>query len=56
MDNLEDRLKDIEGWLDDNAPFVIADQKHLDANSEAQAYWHYGYLVALRDIRKLLAH
>lgn len=54
MDNLEERLKDIEGWITDNAPYVIADQKHLDANSPEQAYWHYGYLVALRDVLRLL--
>lgn len=54
MEKIDERLKNIEGWMADNAPYVIADQKHLDANSPEQAYWHYGYMVALRDILKLL--
>lgn len=44
------RATGIRTWLEDNASHVFADQKHLDADSEARAYWHYGYLAALRDV------
>lgn len=45
-----DRLAAIESWLADNAPYLMADQKHLDDGSPERAYWHYGYAVALRDV------
>lgn len=54
MEKLDERLKDIEGWLAENAPYVVADQKHLDEHSPERAYWHYGYMVALRDVLRLL--
>jgi hypothetical protein len=54
MGKIDERLKDIEGWLTDNAPYVIADQKHLDESTPERAYWHYGYMVALRDVLRLL--
>lgn len=44
----------LKGWLFVNGHHCVEDQKHLDAGTEAQKYWHYGYLVALRDIRKKL--
>lgn len=39
-------------WLKANAPHVVDEQTHLDSGTEEQAYWHYGYLVALKDIQK----
>ena len=53
-DKLNERAAGIELWLTENAPYVVADQKHLDEHSPERAYWHYGYLVALRDTLKLL--
>ena len=41
-------------WLNENAPYVSHDQKHLDADTEARAYWHYGYAIALGDVLKFL--
>ena len=29
-------------------------QAHLDAGTSEQAYWHYGYAVALQDVLALL--
>lgn len=43
-------------WLSDNHPEVTVEQKHLDEGSAERAYWHYGYMVALRDVLKLLDH
>ena len=42
-------------WLKTNAPTAGHDQKHLDEGTEARVYWNYGYMVALRDIRKMLS-
>lgn len=52
---VEKRERQIEDWLHDHAPNVFADQKHLDDESTERAYWHYGYLAALRDVLKLRA-
>ena len=47
---LIDRERVIKEWLDDNAPYCFADQKHLDEGSRERAYWHYGYRAALVDV------
>lgn len=51
---LEQRANDLQTWLKENAPGVFVEQKHLDEGSPEQVYWHYGYLVAVRDIYRLL--
>ena len=51
---LEQRRDQIREWLDEAAPYTSSDQKHLDTESQEQAYWHHGYQAALDDIIKLL--
>jgi hypothetical protein len=51
---LQERADAIGKWLSDNAPYVTADQKHLDENTPERAYWHYGYRAALLDAIKYL--
>jgi hypothetical protein len=51
---LEQRAKDLQSWLKENAPGVFVEQKHLDEGSPERVYWHYGYVVAVRDIYRLL--
>ena len=46
---MADRAQGLERWLDDQAPYLRFDQRHLDAGSLEQAYWHLGYHAALRD-------
>ena len=53
-ERLDRRISAIEAWLRENSPEVVQEQRHLDADTLERAYWHYGYLVALRDVRKLL--
>lgn len=48
------RRDDIRDWLDDQAPFTVCDQKHLDADTPERAYWHHGYQAALSDIIDML--
>ncbi|MGH9810465.1 MAG: hypothetical protein ACRD9W_25000 [Terriglobia bacterium] len=52
---LELRRDDILGWLDDEAPYTAADQKHLDQDTPERAYWHHGYQAALADVIELLS-
>lgn len=44
------RVSEIESWLDDEAPYARYDQDHLDSGTPERAYWHLGYVTALRDI------
>lgn len=52
---LKARLDAVAEWLYEHAPYTEVDQKHLDAGSTAQAYWHLGYQSALRDVIDLFA-
>lgn len=49
------RAENLTSWLKENAPQCFREQKHLDAGSAERAYWHYGYLSALRDIITLIS-
>lgn len=54
IDKFQERADGIGKWLNDNAPYCFADQKHLDENTPERAYWHYGYRAALIDVMKQL--
>jgi hypothetical protein len=51
---IEERSRELALWLDRESPYVQFDQRHLDGGSPYQAYWHLGYLSALRDVLSLL--
>ena len=51
---VEKRVSDLKEWLQKNAPESLTEQKHLDEGTQERVYWHYGYMVALRDILKFL--
>lgn len=51
---IAERARHLEQWLADEAPYVSFDQKHLDGGTPEQAYWHLGYLAALRDAMSLI--
>lgn len=54
-DKIRRRRDALERELADRAPYSFTDQKHLDANTPEQAYWHQGYRAALTDVLKMLA-
>jgi hypothetical protein len=51
---IQDREEALRKWLGDNAPKCFSEQKHLEEGSTERVYWHYGYMVALRDVVRLL--
>lgn len=51
---LQQRRDGIRQWLEDEAPYTGADQRHLDADTPERAYWHHGYQAALADVISLL--
>lgn len=54
IEALQKRAKDLEDWLRKNATEASTEQKHLDEGTQERIYWHYGHLVAIRDIYRLL--
>lgn len=54
ISSIEKRASDLRDWLKQNAPGCFTEQRHLDENSREQVYWHYGYMVALRDVLRFL--
>jgi hypothetical protein len=51
---IQRRIEGLETWLKENCPECVEEQRHLDEGTVERQYWHYGYLVALRDMKKLL--
>ena len=51
---LEKRIAPLATWLADHAPYCTAEQAHLDEGTRERAYWHYGYVLALTDVRDFL--
>jgi hypothetical protein len=54
LEAIADKINGMTRWLAENAPYCEALQKHLDDGTAERAYWHYGYLCALKDIVALL--
>jgi hypothetical protein len=51
---LEKRIAPLAKWLAQHAAYCAAEQAHLDEGTRERAYWHYGYVVALADVRDVL--
>jgi len=51
---LESRRDEIAKWLKMNGPECGEEQRHLDEGTDERTYWHFGYLVAIRDVLELL--
>lgn len=56
LSDIEQRRDDLMDWLQRDAAHHVKDQSHLDEGSVEQAYWHYGYLVAMKDVLALLGN
>lgn len=51
-DSIRKRIEDHLAFLTREHPEVFINQKHCDAGTPERAYWHHGYMMALRDIEK----
>jgi hypothetical protein len=51
---IERRINDLCEWLQENAPASLSEQRHLDEGTQERAYWHFGYMSALRDVLRFL--
>ena len=54
MQAITRRVEEFTRWLSENAPSCEKAQKHLDPGTAEQAYWHFGYLCALRDVDAMI--
>ena len=52
-ETIGNRLAEITSWLRENKLFA-GDPEEM--GSVERAYWHFGYLSALQDMRAVLAH
>jgi len=51
---LRQRISELSDWLSEYGQGCQEKQAHIDAGSVERIYWHYGYLIALRDVVRLL--
>ncbi|HLY97684.1 MAG TPA: hypothetical protein VKT33_01320 [Candidatus Angelobacter sp.] len=51
---IEKRIRELSEWLKNNAGNAPAEQRHLDEGSQERIYWHYGYMVALKDMLRFM--
>ncbi|MEQ1812219.1 MAG: hypothetical protein ABL889_19985 [Terricaulis sp.] len=54
-DALARRIEGIAAWLEEQMPACFDEQAHTREGTRERVYWHYGYMVALRDMQRLLA-
>jgi hypothetical protein len=52
--NLDESIASLTQWLRENSLDGAA-HSHADEGAHERLSWHYGYLIALRDVRELLA-
>jgi hypothetical protein len=50
LSEISARIRQLGIWLEDAAPHVQNEQRHLDGGSPEQAYWHLGYRSGLTDV------
>jgi hypothetical protein len=55
MNPITERMKHMQDWFKESkAHELLEGQKHLDNGTVEQAYWHYGYLQALKDVQNYI--
>ncbi len=52
---IRERKDVLSNWIRENDESCFSEQLHLDTDSSERLYWHYGYLIALRDVLNQLS-
>ena len=47
---IRERKDALSNWICENGEICFSEQLHLETDSSERLYWHYGYLMALRDL------
>ncbi len=53
-ERIKERIAGIEKWLLEQDVDPVLEQAHLDEGTKARVYWHYGYMMALKDMQKAI--
>ena len=48
------RIRKQREWLETHHPETFTEQKHTQEGTSERAYWHHGYMMALRDSLAML--
>ena len=54
LELIERRIRNLTTWIRENGPDCVEEQAHLNEGTRERLYWHYGYMVALKDALELL--
>lgn len=52
---VKDEITALSEWLEENGSYCATEQAHMAQGSRERAYWHYGYLAALRHTLAMLS-
>ena len=50
---IREKMDAIRKQLEEDSPECFVEQAHTDGHGIAKTYWHYGYLIALKDVLQL---
>lgn len=53
-DAIDTRIAFLTAWLEENTPRSHESLAGLDRAAREQIFWHHGYLVALRSVRRFI--
>ena len=48
FEEVRERADELADWISESSSDLVGEQRQLEEGSREQAYWHYGYMVALR--------
>ncbi len=52
--SLQKRIPGLNAWLETTGIDCKNEQRHCEDGTVERVYWHYGYMVALRDALNLI--
>jgi hypothetical protein len=55
FEEVRERADELAEWIGESSADLVGEQRQLEEGSREQAYWHYGYMVALRDVLRFMA-
>ena len=55
FEEVRERADELAEWISESSADLVGEQRQLQVGSREHAYWHYGYMVALRDILRFMA-
>ena len=54
FEDVRERADELAAWISESSSDLVGEQRQLQVGSREHAYWHYGYMVALRDVLRFM--